>query len=284
MKVTVSVLTAVFFVTVVLAQSSRPSFAVASVKPNVSLEQRSAIAGQPNGRYAATNVTLAALIASAYRVRDFQVTGGPGWIGNDRWDIDGRPQDGATLLPASPDDANSFSTVQLMLQSLLEDRFQLRMHKQAKEMPVYELLTDGRTVKLKASQDQDAAQPQPGSSALPTAQGAGPRSTSALRTGNFTGKAILMANLAAALAQVVGRPVIDRTNLSGRYDVTLDWLPDTPQSGATVGSAPQPVESPVDGPSSIFTAIQEQLGLRLQAGKAPVDVLVIDTVSRPSEN
>src|SRR5262249_7606536 len=116
----------------------RPSFEVASIKPNTSGENRVSILGSPGGLFRATGVPFRMLITSAYRIRDFQLSGGPGWVGSDRWDIEARAPEGA-MPPAFVPDPTRPDPMSLMLQSLLEDRFQLKIHREAKELPVYEL-------------------------------------------------------------------------------------------------------------------------------------------------
>src|SRR2546425_3368714 len=144
---------------------TKPSFEVATVKPSASTDNRIAILGQPGGRFVATNATLKMLIGTAWRVRDFQISGGPGWAGTDRWNIEAKAEEGAIPPAAGPPDPTVIPPLMLMLQSLIEDRFQLKVHRETKELPVYELVVAKGGPKIKPSEDQSLptpAQPQRG--------------------------------------------------------------------------------------------------------------------------
>jgi uncharacterized protein (TIGR03435 family) len=250
------------------------------VKPNVSGDQRVAILGQPGGRFSATNISLTMLMGSAYRIREFQIVGGPNWIRDDRWDVQAKAEEGTvSTSPSASIDPAAFSPQQLMLQSLIEERFQLKMHREMRELPVYDLVVTRGVSKLKKSEDQGPIQPQ---GANPQRGGSMPRGGARLGRGAFDGNSILIGNLAAALSQELGRPVIDKTDLKGRYDVMLRWASEPVPDPVTVQHDPATPPDP-SGPS-IFTSIQEQLGLKLESSKGPVEVLLIDSVQRPSEN
>jgi uncharacterized protein (TIGR03435 family) len=260
---------------------AKPKFEAASVKPNLSGDQRVAILGQPGGRFTATNTSLAMLMGSAYRIREFQIVGGPGWIRDDRWDIQAKAEEGAiSPSPSASINPAAFTPQQLMLQSLIEERFQLKMHREMRELPVYDLVALKGASKLKMSEDQGPIQPQ---GTTPQRAGSMPRGGARLGRGAFDGNSILIGNLAAALSQELGRPVIDKTDLKGRYDVMLRWAPEPLPS--PVGPVQRDPATPADaaGPS-IFTSVQEQLGLKLESSKGTVEVLLIDSVQRPSEN
>jgi uncharacterized protein (TIGR03435 family) len=224
------------------------SFEVASVKPNKNGTPNAIPPVLPNGGYSASNVALKSVIANAYQVRIFQIEGGPDWLAFDRFDILARGREGTPdgLRPA-------------MLRALLAERFKLVAHFETKEQQVYSLVlarSDGRLgPRLKPS----APDTKPGL-ALPSV-GNG--------IGRIAGTGVLIDAFAGVLANDFRQMVINRTDLKGRFDIDLQFTP-----GTSAVAAP---EFP-----SIFTAVQEQLGLRLQPDRAPVPVLVIDSVERPT--
>jgi uncharacterized protein (TIGR03435 family) len=175
----------------------------------------------------------------------------------------------------------------MMVQSLIEDRFQLKMHREIKELPVYELLVakSGLKMKLSADQSPEALQ-ESGSKPPPLPQRGGPAPRGVLRMGrgSLETNGAPVSNFILGLSQQLGRPVIDKTGITGFYDIKLQWTPELGQGQvAPGGSEPAPPPPDISGPS-IFTAIQEQLGLRLESSKGPVEVLVIDSVQKPTEN
>ncbi len=183
-----------------------------------------------------TSVTAKALIAYAYDVREFQISGGPGWLGSEEYDI-----------VAKPDGDVGGDKVLAMAKSLLAERFKLSLHHESKEMPVLALVVAKGGPKL-----------QPAAGHGPEVRGG---------RGRFVARNVTMGLFAAQLAgRVLDRPVLDRTGIAGEFDITLEWAFDP---GA-------------DNGPSIGTALQEQLGLKLEAQKGAVDVLVIDRVERPS--
>ena len=190
-------------------------------------------------------MTTKVLIQMAFGLKGFQVSGGPSWLDNDNYDFSAR-----TAAPVILRDV----VLQPYLQSLLADRFHLKYHHETKEFPVYRLVTAKNGPKLTPH------------------TGEGGEGTSSNGNGvseKMNGTKLTMAAFASFLARPMDRPVVDGTGIQGTFDVKLEWSPD--QSG----------DSP--GPS-IFTALQEQLGLRLESGKGPVDILIVDSVDRPSEN
>jgi len=257
--------------------ATRPSFEVATVKSGASGDNRIAILAQPGGRFVATNATLKMLMGTAWRVRDFQISGGPGWAGTDRWNIEAKAEAGSIPPPTGPPDPTVVPPLMLMLQSLIEDRFQLKMHRETKELPVYEIVVARGGPKIKPSEDQSP--PSPGQ---PQRGGPMPRGSMRMGRGDLEANGVPVSNFILGLSQQLGRPVIDKTGLKGLYDFKLQWTPEFGQ-GPIVPGGPEPPPPPADGPS-IFTAIQEQLGLRLESTKGPVEVLVIDSVQKPSEN
>ena len=263
---------------------AKPSFEVATVKRNTSPQGGSRLVDQPGGRFVATRVTLRTLLGFAYHGKFF---GGPSWIESDLWDIEAKAEEGV-VPPRTrmPDLSVPPDTIALMVQSLLEDRFHLKLHSEIRQMPIYELTIAKGGPKTKLSNDQSPPQlPDPQSPPRPG--GPIPRGAMTMGRGNFEVSAISIDNLARALgALYLGRTVIDKTGLKGLYDIKLQWTPDPAFPGpAGPGGPVGPEATPADpsGPS-IFTALQEQLGLRLESSTGPEEVLVIDGVQRPSEN
>jgi uncharacterized protein (TIGR03435 family) len=275
-------------------QDAEPlQFEVASVKPNRSGSGQVSIGIQPGGRLQALNVTLRELIRVAYQVQPFQIVGGPSWLASDRFDIQAKAE--GEFPPAAPVPGGPPGVPQRMLQGLLRERFQLASHIETREMPTYDLVLarrDGQTgARLKAS-DLDCAailgaRGRGGAAAppAPAGRGGGPVGGCGMRIGPgaLSGNGVSMAFLANSLSQMVQRIVSDKTGLAGNYEFELTFTPDGPQpgpGGPPTGAAPAP---PIDpNAPSIYTALQEQLGLRLEGSRAPVSVLVIDRVEPPT--
>jgi len=242
-----------------------PAFEVASVKPNTSGDGRVLMTPQPGGRLNLVNVPLRLMIRYAYRVQDFQVVGGPDWISTARFDVVAKAEGG------NP----SQEELQLMLRSLLADRFKLVVRPDTREMPTYSLVparADGKTGAQLRKSDANCG-PATAPSA-PPAPGQLPSCGSMLGFGNLKARGSTMAALASTLSTFAGRIVVDRTGLAGGYDVDLNWTPDSTTNANDVSR-----EVP-----GLFTAVQEQLGLRLQPQRGPVEVFVIVRATRPAEN
>lgn len=259
MKLALVVLT----VACVFAQS-KPQFDVATIKPNSEKDNRFIMPGGPQGgTYRATGVTLKMLIMYAYGVpAAFQVSGGPSWVGNERWDIQAK-------VEGEPPQRDQFVE---MLRALIEDRFQLKIRRETKEMPVYELVIAKNGSKLT-----------PHSGDPPK-----PPDRLRIRFGSMRFQDSSIGPLAYQLSLQLGREVIDKTGLSGKYDFDMEWAPEPGQGGLeSIGLPPDPNfrPPPVDpNLPSIFTAVQQQLGLRLDSAKASFDMVFIDSVEKPSEN
>lgn len=265
----------------------RPSFEVATVKPTESGDNRFMIMMQPGGRFVAT-ATLKMLMGFAYRVRDFQISGGPQWIATDRWNIEGKAEEGSISPPTgSPFDPTLPNPMLMMVQSLIEDRFQARIHRETRELPVYELVVAKGGPKIKLSEDQSPFRPpERGAPPPPPPQPGGPTPRGSFRMGrgDLEANGVPLANFVQSLSQQLGRPIVDKTELkSGLYDFKLQWTPELGQGPGLPGPEAPPPSVDASGPS-IFTAIQEQLGLRLESTKGPVEILVIDSVQKPTEN
>ena len=235
------------------------TFEVASIKPADPTSHQVRVQMAPGGRLVCNNVNAKFLIEVAYGVRTFQITGGPGWIGTDRFDINAKA-DGVEKM--TPD------LLKPMIQAMLEDRFKLKIRRENKELPVYALVTGKNGMKMKE--------------AVGAAEG---RSMIRMRRGQITGKQMDMAALVMNLSNQLGRQVIDKTELKGKYDIELNWTPDETQVGlgsfGAVGSPPPPASSETAGPS-IFSALQEQLGLKLESQKGPVPMIIVDSIEKPS--
>jgi uncharacterized protein (TIGR03435 family) len=273
------------------AQAPKPSFEVVSIKPAPAVLTRIMIAPVAGGRFSVEGLNLKNLVARAYSVAETRVVGGPNWVESARYNIEAKAE-GATI-PAGQ--------LQLMLQSMLEDRFQLKAHRETRELPVYELHVARGGVKMKMSEDQTPlAPPAPPSPAEIAAMqaamrgggargaapaGPPPRGMFNRGNGQMTGTAVPVTTIVNTLAQTLGRPVIDKTGLTGLFDISVQWTPGAEQAPGPFGPPPGGAPPPLDptGPS-IFTALQEQLGLRLESTKGPIDVVVIDSAEKPSEN
>jgi uncharacterized protein (TIGR03435 family) len=263
-----------------------PSFEVASIKPNRSGDLRSMVDFRL-GRFSATGITVRLLITFAYNVRDFQILGGPGWISSDRFDIEAKEDDAQTeaVRKLPPEQARAHN--QLLMQSLLADRFKLKVTHGTKELPLYALVVAKNGPKLQEGKPGDTY---PNGLKGPDGRPAGRAGLMRVGPGQLTGQGIPMATLITLLSGQVGRTVVDQTGLKGKYDISLQWSPDPsqgamfhgPPGGNPGGDAPPPPPD-TSGPT-IFTALQEQLGLKLEPQKGPVEIIVIDHVEQPSEN
>jgi len=245
------------------------AFEVTSVKANTSAAAASTIGFEPGGRFVAINMPVASLIQAAYATSPVlrpPIIGGPGWIDADRFDV-----------TAVTDRTSSQDERRMMVRALLADRFKLLIHSDTRELPVYRLVkssSDGKPgTKLRVSDIDCAALRNSGRT--PTPEQLRPCMTAfGLGSLRLNGTA---SQFAAGLARMVDRPVSDRTELGATlYDWTLEWTPDQSSSN----SPRTPSDSNL--PSSIFSAVQEQLGLKLESAKGPVEVLVIDHIEKPT--
>jgi len=275
-------LTALFvLVTAAIGQAQSPpdpKFEVASIKLNTSGARAVSIGASSPRAFRAENVWLRFLIETAWNVKDYQVSGGPDWAASNRYDIDARTETNA-----------SFEQMRPMLQALLKDRFQLALHREPKDLPVYALVAAKGGIKLKVSAKESCITRDP--NAPPSASAPGQTYLSfcgglATSPRSLNGKAISMEQLTIALSNTMQRKVIDQTGFTGSFDVHLEWTEDQCTPGFYApGVAPPPSALPANGSGpTIFTVLQEQLGLKLESTKAPVTILVTDHVVRPSTN
>jgi uncharacterized protein (TIGR03435 family) len=239
------------------AQSQK--FEVASIKPSTP-DEKGVTYSNPGARLRATGMTVRYLIEYAYGVNDGQVVGGPDWLNTARFDIDAKPEPAPAGKP-DPGEPENSERIRTMLRALLADRFHLQIRSEQKELPVYALVVAPGRPKMEKNSDQPYS--------MANLSNGQVRAMGAVKWGF---KKTTMSQLAADLSGQVaaadlGRQVTDKTNLTGEYDFVLRWVNDPK----------------LDGPS-IFTAIQEQLGLKLQPDKAPVEVMVIDHLEQPSAN
>ena len=258
------------------APAKAPAFEVASIKENVSASDNASVRAQPGGRVSVSNNSLRNIIRNAYNVQNYQIVGGPDWINTVRWDITAK----------APDDAPPQQLL-LMLRTLLADRYKLVVRHEAREVPIYALVlarTEGALGAQVRASSVDcaalfAAAKAKGEVPPPTTNGR-PTCGTRVTRGNMMTTGIAMTDLARNLAPFAGRPVVDKTGLSGVYDLDLTWTPEQgPGPDGTVSQA-----APSSDGVSLFTAVQEQLGLKLDAQRGPVDVLVIESAQRPVED
>jgi len=250
-----------------------PEFEVASVK--LATGDKPFVGIKSPGLFAADNSTVSGLIMEAYGVRNFQIESGPAWLHSDRYQITAKYN--AVTRPQSYAD---WKPIDSMLRRLLEERFQLRVHSETKQKPVY-TLSVSRTGQLRPSSCTPSADPIPagpeicGYSRYGTAGGN--------RTLDWTGTTI--ADLVGfALPGILDRPVLDSTGLTGKYDIHLEWTPDQATGGLTGGlPAGAPQAQGDSTPISIFAAMQEA-GLKLDSTTGPVEMIVVDHVEKPDAN
>lgn len=240
-----------------MAADAPAAFEVATIKP--SAPDRPGKLFTVKGRQVLTiNTTVNDLITFAYELHASQIAGGPTWLASDKYDVTGQPE-----APGVP----GLAQLRAMVRQLLADRFQLAFHRDTRELPVYALVVNSGGPKLTKNDTNPDGLPSllfKGLGVLPAM--------------NAT-----MADLAGVMqTAVLDRPVIDRTGLAGRYDFTLTWTPDESQF-ASMGVRVPPPPADANAPS-LFTAFQEQLGLKLDSTRAPAEVFVIDRVEKPSEN
>jgi uncharacterized protein (TIGR03435 family) len=220
---------------------------VASVKPSGNSTAESNV-DSVRGRLTATDITVKELICLAYSVKDYQIARAPRWIDNERFHIEAKSTSGQS---------NSLGDAKSLVRELLADRFQLTTHRESKELPVYRLVVAR------------------GGPKLPPHNDTGTRTRGGC--GRLVGRRVTADVIATILSGQLERGVLNRTGLAGEYDILIDFIPDSGPCRVMPNGDPT-------GLPSLYTALQEQLGLKLESANGPVEILVIDRVERPSGN
>jgi uncharacterized protein (TIGR03435 family) len=236
------------------ARDKKPAFEVATIRRNTSLDGNVGMRIEAGGRLHVVNAPIFWLVAAAYSesigaLRPSQIIGAPSWLESENYDIEAKA--------ANADDMSSFNKTRLLLRSLLEERFKLRVHREQRQMSIYALVRASNDGRLGPKFKQSTTDCFKASARCCFAGGP---------VGRVKADAIPMDILTQLLGNATDRIVVDRTGLTGGFDIDLEWSPDQTAS---------------DQPS-IFTAVQEQLGLQLESTKGPVDVVVIDHAERPT--
>jgi uncharacterized protein (TIGR03435 family) len=234
-------------------QPAQPSFEVASVKPADPSDKPGFLQTEP-GRLNLNGVTVKMLIQQAWAISGYRIYGGPSWLDSTRYNIEAKAAVGSGNL--------TLDQMRPMLQTLLTDRFHLVLHREEKDLPMYRLVVSKNGPKLEES--VVSGEPQ-----------------ARMSTGRITDEKAGMDMLASQLGQQLGRFVLNRTGLRGYFNFHVEWAPDPGQNQG--GESDTPPSAGVDGPS-IFTALQDRRGLRLESTKGPVEVLIIDHAEKPDAN
>ena len=239
-----------FAVHLACAQTPATAFEVATIKPAATSPDGHTHINYPrNDRFSATNITLLALMQWAYGMPERQILEGPSWLSSTRFDIQAKADIGDRIKSLTSEQISELKRA--MVQGLLADRFQLKLRQETRTLPAYDLVIAKGGIKLQPSQSSS-------------------KNISVGRT-YLNGQELDLTSIAQELAKITGRAVVDKTGLAGRYDFKLLWTADDVQAA--------------DGdPPPLFTAIQEQLGLKLESAKEPVAVLIIDHVEQPTPN
>jgi len=252
------------------APADIPKYDVATVKPSKSVD-RVMLMFKPDG-VSMTGVPVQMMLRAALGIEDDRILGAPGWVKSDHFDIEAKvaPEDAPKLDKLKRDQRMS------MLIPFLADRFGLKFHHETRQLPVYELVVAKGGPKMKESKPDD---PSGGAQAR--------HMTMMNGRGNIESQGSTMDSFAHVLSTQVGRTVLDKTGLTGMYDYSLNWTPDDappPMAGGPAGGPPSSAPPPDAGGPTLFTALQEQLGLKLESEKGPVDDIVIDHIDKPTEN
>lgn len=237
---------------------------VVSIKPNKSGSGRTSISVN-NDSYSAENISMKQMLSNAYDVKEYLISGLTGWANSARFDVN------AKIVGMDADALKKLTDKQrqAMLQQLLTDRFQLKVHTQTEVLPIYEMVVAKGGAKITAV---EPAGPDPDADKSKEFKGMG-RGSMRVNNTVLTAHDVALESLANSLSVRLSRTVVDKTGLKGNFDLSLTWSPDDGSAAASDSSAP-----------SLFTALQEQLGLRLQPAKGPVSTLAVDHVELPTEN
>jgi uncharacterized protein (TIGR03435 family) len=243
-----------------LTSGALPGFDVAVIRPNPgdTTGHSHIWSSASDGNFKTQNVTAMELVRYAFGMPETRITGGPAWVRSAKWDVEAKSDPAIDAELRGLDSARAREQKQHMLQALLADRFALKVHQETRELPLYALVVAKGGPRFQPSKINGTT----------------------INNGNayitVTGSDHTVALLAEQLSRSLGRIVVDQTGLDGRYELSLKWTPD--DAGAGTGTAL------ADTGPSIFTAIQEQLGLKLESRKGPVPILVIDHIDLPSQN
>jgi uncharacterized protein (TIGR03435 family) len=255
-----------------LAQGKQAAFEVASIKVNASGSENFGFTARPSGVMVATNVSARQIVTYAYSMQNSRVEGGPDWLDTVKYDIAAKASEAATQ-----------EQMLLMFRTLLGDRFKLVMHIDARDTPIFALVrarTDGRLgpqLRVTSIVDCEAARAAQARGAAIAGSDGRPICGGRTRAGLVTAGAVSMDELARNMSRLVGRVIVDRTGLPGRYDFDLKFTPEGELTAAASDRGP-------DTMPSLYVALEEQLGLKLEPQRAPVNVVVIDSIQRPVED
>ena len=241
-----------------MAPDALPGWDVATVKPTAP-DARGKFYGGRGRNVQFMHMNVVDLITIGYGIHKNQIVAGPEWLGDDKFDVQGVPD-----VEGQPNQKQ----VKVLAQKILADRFQLKFHHEQKELPVYAVTAPKTGLKITPTQH------------APT----DPEAFFFRKLGNLTAANLSMQDFAEGMqSAVMDKPVVDHTGLTGRYDFTLNWTADESQFAQMGARVPPPTDDP-NAPPNLFTAIQEQLGLKLEATRAKADVIVIDHIEKPSAN
>ena len=284
-------------------------FEVASIKPDKSSAQITRMMFNPAG-FNAENIRAQDIVKFAYGVEDNQIIGAPGWLNSDHYDVEAKMDSATADAVHKMNEEDARQARRQMFQALLADRMKLVIHRESREQPLYDLVIAKGGPKLQESKLGDTYP-----NGIKGPDGVAHSGMMRMGRGEVTGQGLPISSVVRLLTIQLGRTVVDKTGLTGKYDFTLNWTPDESQGGMFRGPGPGPgpgsaaggaaVGGPTPGGApvaggpgaapatdnssrdsgpTIFTAIQEQLGLKLESTKGPVEVIVIDHIDRPSEN
>ena len=245
-KVALSIAMAPLMLAQTPGSEKRAEFEVVSIKPTAIRDGSHGFDFPPGGRFTGRNLTVKNLLRISYALEDYQISGGPSWIVSAGFDIQAKAAASTGELPRGQ--------VLQLVQALLADRFHLAIHGETRQLPIYALVVGKTGPKLQAAESGDVP-------------------SRSLRMGELITEKMSMTELAKILTFDLKRPVRDETGLKGNFAFTLEWTLGLGESDAGPSSRP-----------SLFTAVQEQLGLKLESAKGPVEILVIDRVEMPTEN
>jgi uncharacterized protein (TIGR03435 family) len=261
-----------------LSDRTAPSFEVASIKPTN--EPGMGIIGGSPGTYTATRITVEFLIMTAYNVEPFRISGEPKWAQSQRFDVQAKADDAMAAKMKAMTPEERFAQTRLMLQSLLADRFKLLAHRTTTDSSVLSLIVS-KPGKLPVSDCTPPSSPEP-PVLRPGKWPEAPCGRFIRNWGHIEGKHRSVTLLVDSLSFFTGKTVVDNTGLTGLYDISLDWTPAPGEAPPAPpgGAFPQPDPN---GPS-LQAALEDQLGLKLESAKGPVDTIVIDRLEQPTPN